>query len=104
MDKEYTVEYLPLFEQDVREITDYIADVLRNSAAADRLVDDVETAILKRAESNPTAYRKYHSVKDRKQPYYTIRVGNYYVFYVVIDNVMEVRRFIYAKRDLENLI
>ena len=37
MDKEYTVEYLPLFEQDVREITDYIADVLRNSAAAGRL-------------------------------------------------------------------
>ena len=104
MDKEYTVEYLPLFEQDVRKAQNYISNVLQNSTAADRLVDDIETAILKRAKSNPTAYRKYHSVKDRKQPYYTIRVGNYYVFYVVIDNVMEIRRFIYAMRDLENLV
>jgi plasmid stabilization system protein ParE len=104
MDKEYTVEYLPLFEQDVAEITDYISDVLLNDSAADRLVDDVEAAILKRVESNPTAYRKYHSVKDRKQPYYTIRVGSYYIFYVVIGDVMEVRRLIYAKRDLENLV
>jgi plasmid stabilization system protein ParE len=77
MDKEYAVSYLPLFEQDVKEITDYIADVLHNAVAADRLVDDIEAAILKRAASNPTAYRKYHSVKDRKRPYYTIRVGNY---------------------------
>ena len=103
MNQKYKIKYLPLFEQDVAEVTDYIADVLLNNAAADRLIDNVEEAIQKRS-SNPLAYRKYHSVKDRKQPYYTIRVGSYYVFYVVIDNVMEIRRFIHCNRDLESLI
>lgn len=35
----------------------------------------------------------------RPQPYYWFAVGNYMVFYVVTDDVMEVRRFIYGACD-----
>ncbi len=31
-------------------------------------------------------------------------VNNYSVFYVVIDDVMEVRRFIYNGRDISNIV
>ena len=36
---------------------------------------------------------------DREHPYYRIYVGNYIVFYCVIGNVMELRRFIYKGRN-----
>ena len=101
MNKVYTLKYLPLFEKDIDEVRDYIANTLQNPIAAKRLIDEAEKAIITRL-SNPVSFAKYHSVKDRKHPYYAIKVKNYIVFYVVIDDIMEVRRFIYSKRDMSN--
>ena len=39
-----------------------------------------------------------------KYPYYRININHYAVFYVVIDNVMEVRRFLYGRRDISSII
>ena len=77
----------------------YITNVLKNEDAAIRLVDDIESAILKRLE-NPLAFEPYHSMKKREYPYYRIYVRNY-VYYVVIGTVMEVRRLIYGARDTD---
>ena len=43
----------------------------------------------------------YRSAKMREYPYYRIYVRNYVVYYVVIGNVMEVRRLIYSARDTD---
>lgn len=98
--KIYKLRYLPLFEQDLVSTAAYIADVLKNEGAAFRLLDDVETAILKRLH-NPLAFQPYPSTKRRERPYYRIYIGNYVVYYVVIDDVMEVRRLLYGARDTE---
>ena len=98
--KEYTISYLPIFDADLAETWRYIAIDLHNPAAADRLILDTEKAILKRLE-NPVSFEKYHSKKEREYPYYRIHIRNFIVWYVVIDNVMEVRRFLYSKRDTE---
>ena len=103
MDNKYSIEYLPLFEQDLAAARNYIAQTLQNPTAATRLVDDTEKAILKRL-NNPLVFPQYISVKDRKHPYYRINIRNYSVFYVVIGNVMEVRRFVYSKRNLKDII
>jgi len=103
MRKKYTLEYLPLFEQDMAEVKDYIATELNNPSAALRLINDTEKAIQKRLK-NPLGFKPYHSLRDREQPYYRINIRNYSVFYVVLDNVMEVRRFVYAKRNLPDII
>ena len=50
------------------------------------------------------AFEPYHSAKDRQYPYYRISVRNYTIFYVVIDDVMEVRRIVYSRRDLRKQI
>jgi plasmid stabilization system protein ParE len=99
----YTLRYLSLFEQELTAARDYIASVLMNPTAALRLVDETERAIQKRL-SNPLAFEKYYSVKHRKHPYYCINVRNFMVFYVVIGDVMEVRHFVYSKRDLSKLL
>ncbi|MBQ9535227.1 MAG: type II toxin-antitoxin system RelE/ParE family toxin [Clostridia bacterium] len=97
-EKKYELRVLPLFEEDFKEIVDYIAHRLNNPAAAERLVDEVERAVQARlpiAES----FEAYPSSRERKYPYYRIRVRNFTVFYVVIENVMELRRILYNRRD-----
>ena len=82
---------------------DYFANVLDSPDAARRLIDSAEKAILERLNC-PEAFEKYNSAKKRKYPYYRIKVGNYIIFYVVIDDIMEVRRFIYGARDINKLL
>jgi plasmid stabilization system protein ParE len=101
--KEYTLRYLPLFERDVEEVRNYIAGTLHNPTAALRLINDTEAAIKKRLAS-PTAFEPFRSAKDRKHVYYRINIRNFSVFYVVIGDVMEVRRFVYSKRDLTKIV
>ena len=64
------------------------------------LLNEIENSILSRINF-PTAYEPYISAKERKNVYYRIYVKNYIIFYVVIDNVMEVRRILYNKRDFK---
>ena len=46
----------------------------------------------------------YHTTRNHPLPYYWFAVGNYRVFYVVFDDTVEVRRFLYRARDIESLI
>lgn len=94
--KSYQLRCLSIFETDLLSMVNYITNVLKNEDAAHRLVDDIESAILKRLE-NPLAFEPYRSAKRREYPYYRIYVRNY----VVIGNVMEVRRLIYSARDTD---
>lgn len=101
--KKYQLRYLPLFEQDLAETVSYITNVLKNPEAALKLVNDTETAILKRLE-HPVSFEPYRSARKREYPYYRIYIRNYVVYYVVIDDVMEVRRFLYGKRDIDKYL
>ena len=101
--KNYKLSVLPLFEDDLNKIVDYISISLQNPIAAEDFVDDVETAIHERL-SCAEAFEQYHSAKERQYPYYRITVRNYTIFYVVIDDVMEVRRIIYSRRDIKHQI
>lgn len=97
--KRYKLRILPLFEDDLNEIVDYIAVKLRNPPAAEALVDLVQESIRERLTC-AEAFEPYPSQKDREHPYYRIYVKNFIVFYVVIGDVMEVRRILYGKRNI----
>lgn len=99
----YKLQYLPLFWDDFNSAVSYIADVLRAPETAERLLDQVEESVLRRADS-PTVATIYKSSKSRSHPYYWYSVGNYMVFYVVIGDVIEFRRFLYGARDLTKMI
>ena len=102
-EKHYKLRFLPLFEEDLKEIVDYITHRLKNPIAAEALISDVQTAIRDRLFC-AEAFEQYHSAKERQYPYYRITVRNYTIFYVVIDDVMEVRRIIYSRRDIKHQI
>ena len=97
--KHYKLRFLPLFAEDLGEIVDYISNKLQNPAAAEALVDLIQNAICERSTC-AEAFEPYHSLKERQYPYYRIYVKNYTIFYVVIGDVMEVRRILYNKRNL----
>lgn len=75
----YKLTFLPLFEKDLLEVTDYITSTLHNPSAAHRLVDGIELAIVKRLEM-PLSFSPYQSAKIRQHPYYRINVRNFSVF------------------------
>ena len=107
-DTKYTLRYLPLFYEDLEQKVVYIAANLQNEKAANDLLDAVESAILER-QPVAEAFEPYHSMKERRYPYYRIYVKNFVVWYVVIDDecedkIMEVRRFLYNKQDRDNLL
>ena len=104
----YTLRYLPLFYQDLKEKVVYIAEKLQNPQAANELLDAVENAITERLP-NAESFEKCNSLKKRVLPYYRIYVKNYVVYYVVIqvsetEKIMEVRRFLYNKQNRDNLV
>ncbi|MFU9915716.1 type II toxin-antitoxin system RelE/ParE family toxin [Fannyhessea vaginae] len=99
----YKLTFLPLFKEDLLETVDYISNTLQNPTAAHRLVDDIESAIDKRLES-ALLFAPYQSSTTREHPYYRIDVHNFSVFYVVAGDTMEVRRLLYAKRNIDALL
>ena len=99
----YKLRILPLFEEDLNEIVDYISLQLENPIAALAFVDDVELAIKERTPC-AEAFEPYRSAKERRYTDYRIYARNCVIFYVVIDDVMEVRRILYNRRDLQSLI
>lgn len=103
MDNRFKIRYLPLFEEDLMEITYYITYHLHNPQAAKRLVDDVEKAILERSYY-PLSVEPYFSEREHKNNYYRIYVRNFEIYYVVIEDFMEVRRILYNKREKKKLV
>ncbi len=103
MAKKFGLRYSPLFYEDLNKITDYILLELNNPSAALNLINEVETTIKKRLLS-PVQTSVYKSLTEREHQYRRIIVGNYLIFYVVIDDSMIVRRMLYGRRDWDKII
>ncbi|HSW99841.1 MAG TPA: type II toxin-antitoxin system RelE/ParE family toxin [Patescibacteria group bacterium] len=99
----FALRYSPLFYDDLDRITNYILLDLKNEIATKAFIDDIETAIKKRLAS-PLQAAVYPSMRRREYEYRRILVGNYLIFYVVIERTMIVRRLLYGRRDLDKIL
>jgi addiction module RelE/StbE family toxin len=100
---EYHLRYLPMAKKDITEIVTYIAEELEAPKAALNLLDELEEKINK-LTSNPYAHRLYRPSMPIDTEYRLLPVKNYLIFYVVFDDIIEVHRVIYKKRDLAKII
>ena len=103
MPKKYNIRFLPLAIQDISEITDYISDVLTAPQAAYDLLTKIDEA-MESLEQFPFAFPTYKDAAFAKSGYRIRSVGNYLLFYVVVGDTVEIRRVIYAKRNLPELL
>lgn len=98
MNHKYDLRYSETFYRDLKNINKYIKYKLNNAEAAQKILKEIEDAICNRVFS-PISYEKYISKRNRKNVYYRIYVKNYIIFYIVEENIMEVRRILYRKKN-----
>ena len=101
--KKYEIRYLPTFISQLNNILFYITYELKNKIAADNFYNEVVKQIEIRS-IYPESYEVFKTIQDEQIKYYKINVKNFTIFYVVKDNVMEVRRIYYSQRNFETLI
>lgn len=99
----FSIRYTPKFLEDLNEIVDYITYKLHNPDSVMNLVKRIEDAILGR-QNCPLAFEPFQSSRKHRYSYYRIYVDNFTIYYVVIDNIMEVRRIFYSGRDSNKII
>ena len=99
----YAIRYSATYINQFNNILKYLVNNLNNRMAAESFYNKVISEIEKRSH-NPTSYEKYISNKKRKNTYYRICVKNYTIFYTVKDNIMEVRRILYSRRNFDKFV
>ena len=82
---------------------EYITINLEAPQAALNLLDELEKSITNLKEF-PLAHRLYRPIKPIPTEYRVLTVKNYLVFYVVLENTIEIHRMIYKKRNLSQLV
>lgn len=101
MSSKFRIEYLPIAEKDLTEILEYCQ--IDNPTATLKLLDDIDKAILKLASFPYMG----HVPKDQRLiqlNYRMLVVENYLVFYVVFDDLVEIRRILHGKRKYNFLV
>jgi plasmid stabilization system protein ParE len=97
------ISYLPLALTDLEEIFHYLVNKLEAPQAARNLRDEINTAVHNLLQF-PYAHALYRTHKPLKKEYRKITVKNFYIFYVVETNAIEIHRVIYSRRNIESLL
>ena len=103
MKKTHKLRYLKQALLDLQEIIDYIVSQFSAPLTAANLLEKLENKIAN-LQYFPLAGKEYVAGKGLEDKYRALMVENYLVFYVVYEDVVEIRRVIYAKREYENLL
>ena len=101
MSKKYIIEYLPIAEKDLTEIIEYVE--LDSPQSALNLLDEIDNMISK-LEEFPYIGKMPKDARLQYLNYRILIVSSYLVFYVVKDNIVEIRRIIHGKRKYDFLL
>lgn len=99
----YSIHYLPIAEEDFLSAVRYIANKLEAPKAAASLIDEYDS-LVKRISLYPYSFPLYKTNRPMKDEIRYGVIGNYLVFFTVINNTVEIRRFLYGKRNIDNII
>jgi len=92
-------------ELDIAESVRYIAKELQNPAAANRLIDDIESAAASLVK-NPKRYALVNDDYLSSLGFRFMPVKSYLVFYIVRDNkkTVTIERVLHSRRDWMHII
>jgi len=94
--KKYSIEYLKLAEDDLTEIFDYIAQ--DSPASALDLLDRIDESVAQ-LEEFPFKGEVPNDLRLRNLNYRMLVVENYLIFYIVLDDSVEIRRVLQGRRN-----
>ena len=99
----YRIEYTEVFKIEIETVFRYITYELKNIIAAENLLQLADKLITERSK-NPESYKSFKIKESSDYTWYRININNYSAFYTVKGNIMTMRRFIYSKRNIGNLL
>ncbi len=99
--KRYSVRIFSEAENDLNEIVDYLSTLSEQAALKyfDLIISKIETLAVM-----PERCPFIKDTQLRLRGYRFLRINNYLVFFIVKQNVVEIRRILYAKRQYEGLL
>ena len=100
MDK-HRVEYLPIAVADLDDIFIFVAD--NSPQTAMELIDRIDASIAG-LESFPEMGLIAKPPRLARKGYRVLIVDDYLVFYVVMDDIVEIRRIVSGKRNYAHLV
>jgi len=101
MPAKYTLRYLPIAQNDLISIFEFIA--LDSPGRALSFVDKLDERIC-RLEQHPSLGRVPRHPKLREYGYRVLIVETYLVFYIVRGQEIEIHRVVHGSRNLDHLI
>ncbi len=101
----YKLEFLPVAQQDMVKIVQYISKELINPTAAERLAEELISTV-DGILTFPYANPHYIPLRPLAHEYRKLLVQNYLIFYWVDEKnrLVTVARVLYAKRDYNRLL
>ena len=101
MPAEYTLRYLPVAQDDLRSILDFIAQF--NPSRSTSFIEELNTKI-GLLEEQPLLGRTPRNPILRELGYRVLILDAYLVFYVIRGNTIEIHRVVHGSRNLDHLI
>jgi toxin ParE1/3/4 len=100
----YIIDFSELAENDLFDILQYITKVLKASASAEKLYEQIIKKI-KSVSNNPYSIPFVKDEVLKSKGIRVIHVNNYSVFYILdeINEKMIIIRILYSRRDWKNL-
>jgi addiction module RelE/StbE family toxin len=101
----YDLQIMPMAEEDLDGIFDYITNKLEAPVAANRLMEKIEKSILS-LKNSPRIGSKCRDETLNKKGYRKLMVDNYIAFYLVNDEdrTVIIMRIMYGRRNYTALL
>ncbi len=99
----YKINIAVSAKEDIFEAVDYIEYVLKNPTAADHLLNEVDKKI-NNLNIHPNKHPLVGDPILAAWGIHMILIENYIAFFIIRDDVVTVIRFLYQKRDWQNIL
>jgi len=101
----YSLNITDIAEEDILSTVRYIANVLKNSIAANNLLDKIERHE-KILEETPGIYPFVHDEYLAGKGLKYVKIKNFLLFYTVDkkNKIVNIIRFLYGRRDWKNIL
>ena len=99
--EQYEVRIFPSAQQDLLDVIDYLNTLSKEAALNyyDQLTSEISSLRIM-----PERCPLPRDLALAAKGYRYLAVGNYLVFYVVVGNIVQIRRILYARRDYKHLL
>jgi len=101
----YSLNITDIAEEDILSTVRYIANVLKNSIAANSLLDEIEKheRIL---EETPGIYPSVHDEYLAEKGLKYVKIKNFLLFFTLDkkNKIVNIVRFLYGRRDWKNIL